>query len=312
MQEQRLWRYDSGNEEKEKEMSTVHELEQRIKVLESLLGHGVDHLSVDNNGYLKIDNRYNFTPDTLDLTAHNIDVTQSNNGISSGVRYPSTQNILDSHGRILSRVEGVVVSNGDVGFNIYANNYNSSGQQIGRAGIQGYVDKSGNVSYQVNSPDKFRAALNLGSMATINSPVPIDKGGTGQTSAASAFTALSGLTLDINTNNTSDTWMPVMKNSIVQHRVVPRNLTYDFSVQSGEMGGNSLGAYGQNAFTRDVSGLVSGYNYSINNIWTNNYGIVPIRAYQSGNTITMYFKNIENKTNTFTIYYSLMRWKVAA
>lgn len=43
-------------------MSTVHELEQRIKVLETLLGRGVEHLEVDEDGYLKISGMYFNTP----------------------------------------------------------------------------------------------------------------------------------------------------------------------------------------------------------------------------------------------------------
>lgn len=43
-------------------MSTVHELEQRIKVLESVLGRGIEHLSVDEDGYLKISDMYFNTP----------------------------------------------------------------------------------------------------------------------------------------------------------------------------------------------------------------------------------------------------------
>lgn len=43
-------------------MSTIHELEQRIKVLETLLGRGVEHLEVDEDGYLKITDMYFNTP----------------------------------------------------------------------------------------------------------------------------------------------------------------------------------------------------------------------------------------------------------
>lgn len=201
-------------------MSEVITRQDLMRILEAC---GIDHLEVDSNGYLKIDDRYTFNNATLD-TLEPVDAKQSNNGLSSGIRYPSTQNILDSNGGILSRVEGVINSNGSIGFNIYANNYNSSGAQIGRAGIQGHVDKNGNVSYGINSPDKFRTALGLGSMATINSPVPIANGGTGQTTAANAFKALSGYTLDLGTNNTTSTWVPVMNSSTIQHRVIPTNI----------------------------------------------------------------------------------------
>lgn len=217
MQEQELWRYDSGNEEKEKEMSTVHELEQRIKVLESVLGRGIEHLSVDEDGYLHIsdmrfntpyesgyttDNRGNFSHSransgdywniknyngndrvriyfedsdtrrlefqngTLALVNPEIDVTKANNNVSA-IKYSSTSVITDANGGTLARVEGVVNPNGNVGFNIYADNYNSSGTGIGRAGIQGHVDKNGNVSYGVNSPDKFRQAIDINALIQV-------------------------------------------------------------------------------------------------------------------------------------------------
>lgn len=159
MQEQGLWRNDSGNKEEGKEMSTIHELEQRIKVLESLLGRGVDHLEVDENGYLKISDVH-FVNDTLELVNPEIDATKANNNVSS-IKYPTTGNILDKNGKILSRTEGVVEPSGKVGFNIYANNYNSSGIQVGNARITGYVAKDGTVSYVVTAPDKFRQAIGL-------------------------------------------------------------------------------------------------------------------------------------------------------
>lgn len=55
----------------------------------------------------------------------------------------------------------------------------------------------------------------------LGTPLPVSSGGTGATTAAAAFKNLSGYTLDTNTNNTSDTWVPVFKGSTIQHRVIP-------------------------------------------------------------------------------------------
>lgn len=40
----------------------------------------------------------------------------------------------------------------------------------------------------------------------------------------------SGYTLDINTNNTTDSWVPVFKNSIIQHRVIPADAKFTDTV----------------------------------------------------------------------------------
>lgn len=56
-----------------------------------------------------------------------------------------------------------------------------------------------------------------------NGVLPISHGGTGATTAAEAFKAITeGYTLDIQTNNTVDSWIPVFtNNSLIQHRVLP-------------------------------------------------------------------------------------------
>lgn len=110
------------------------------------------------------------------------------------------------------------------------------------------------------------------------------------------------------TNNTTDTWVPVFREKEIQHRVVPRNLANDFSVQYGESNG-SVSSYGNFSADIDISSLVGGYNYALNNIWSNSFEIVPIRAYISGTTLTVFFKNISGNYQSFAVYYSIIRWK---
>lgn len=69
-----------------------------------------------------------------------------------------------------------------------------------------------------------------------NGVLPVSHGGTGATTAAGAFKNLSGYTLDLGTNNTSDTWVPVINGSSLQHRVIP---TLPLPISSGGTGANS-------------------------------------------------------------------------
>ena len=66
--------------------------------------------------------------------------------------------------------------------------------------------------------------------------VPISNGGTGATSSSVAFKNLSGYALDLGTNNTTDTWVLVMSNSTLQHRVIP---TLPFPISAGGTGADN-------------------------------------------------------------------------
>lgn len=114
---------------------------------------------------------------------------------------------------------------------------------------------------------------------------------------------------DMSTNNTTDTWVPVLSNGKLQHRGIPRNLTYDFSVQSGSSANNNISANGTLSLDINVSTIVSGYNASLMHFDTNSYDIVPIRADLHGTILTLYFKNLTNAQKSFTTYYWIMRWK---
>ena len=78
-----------------------------------------------------------------------------------------------------------------------------------------------------------RNAMGLGNTT---GALPVANGGTGATTAAGAFKNLSGYTLDLGTNNTSDTWVPVINGSSLQHRVIP---TLPLPISSGGTGANS-------------------------------------------------------------------------
>ena len=76
-------------------------------------------------------------------------------------------------------------------------------------------------------------ALTAGS-ATLGTPLPVASGGTGATTAADAFKNISGgYTLDLGTENQTDTWVPVLKKSTIQHRWIP---TVPFPVSAGGTG----------------------------------------------------------------------------
>lgn len=100
----------------------------------------------------------NMGGDTLNLTVSDIDASKEDNNVTS-TRFPSTANILDSAGRIITRFESVVNPNGKIGAKIYARNYNQNGDVVGQKGIQWHMDKSGNLTYQIDDYNAFRNAI---------------------------------------------------------------------------------------------------------------------------------------------------------
>ena len=100
----------------------------------------------------------NMGGDTLNLTVSDIDASKEDNNVTS-TRFPSTANILDSEGRIITRFESVVNPNGNIGAKIYARNYNQNGDVVGQKGIQWHMDKSGNLTYQIDDYNAFRNAI---------------------------------------------------------------------------------------------------------------------------------------------------------
>lgn len=88
------------------------------------------------------------------------DVSKSNNNVSSTL-YPTTFNICDTANRIVARQEGLIYANGNTGSNWYVRNYNTSGTQVAQKGISMVMDKSGNFTYGISDPGKFRQAIGM-------------------------------------------------------------------------------------------------------------------------------------------------------
>lgn len=98
---------------------------------------------------------------SLNAKFSTFNLAQSNNGVSS-TQYPTTFCILDNGGRIATRVEGVVSSNGNMAAFWYVRNYNTSGTMVAQKGIQMTMNKSGTLTYSVSDAANFRAAIGFG------------------------------------------------------------------------------------------------------------------------------------------------------
>lgn len=89
-----------------------------------------------------------------------IDASKADNNVTT-TAYPTTCCIQDSGGRILTRLESVVETNGNIGSIWYIRNYNTEAAQVGSKGIRMTMDKSGTLTYSISDPDKFRAAIGI-------------------------------------------------------------------------------------------------------------------------------------------------------
>ena len=96
----------------------------------------------------------------LYLKRTSIDASKANNNVSSK-DYPTTFCVVDTAGRIIGRVENVVNTNGSIGLYGYVRNYNTSGTQVAQKGIGMYMNKSGNLTYDVSDPANFRSAIGV-------------------------------------------------------------------------------------------------------------------------------------------------------
>jgi hypothetical protein len=99
---------------------------------------------------------------SMNFKSTTYDGSAANNGLSSGISYPTTFNILDKSSRILVRLEGVINSSGSIGSYWYVRNYNTSGAQVGQKGISMTMAKDGTLTYAVSDGDKFRSAIGAG------------------------------------------------------------------------------------------------------------------------------------------------------
>lgn len=96
-----------------------------------------------------------------------VDASKANNNVSS-TQYPAWY-VADNADRILSRVEGVIEANGNVGSYWYVRNYNTSGSLVAQKGIKMTVDKAGAMAYSIDDNGKFRNALGLATVAASGS-----------------------------------------------------------------------------------------------------------------------------------------------
>ena len=107
----------------------------------------------DNKGYT-IRN----VADALEIKHHNVIASKTNNNVSS-VIYPTMESHLDKDGRIFMRTESIVEPNGRIGWYAYVRNYDEQGNRKGQKGIKFYMDKQGNLTYEVADMDAFREAI---------------------------------------------------------------------------------------------------------------------------------------------------------
>lgn len=90
----------------------------------------------------------------------NLDLKLANNGVSSGISYPTMFHIKDKNNYTMVRLEGYIESNGNVGSKWYVDNYAVGGTSyIARKGIRMSLDKSGNMTYYIDDPSKFCSAI---------------------------------------------------------------------------------------------------------------------------------------------------------
>lgn len=96
-----------------------------------------------------------------------VDASKANNNVSS-TQYPAWY-ASDNADRILSRVEGVIEANGNIGSYWYVRNYNTSGSQVAQKGIKMTIGKDGAMAYSIDDNGKFRNALGLATVAASGS-----------------------------------------------------------------------------------------------------------------------------------------------
>ena len=117
---------------------------------------GITNLSSRVDG--KLDKTGGIITGNINQRNNGIDASKADNGVSS-TQWPTTMNITDKDGRILTRMEGVVDPNGNISAYWYARNYNTSGQQVAQKGIRISMNKSGVMTYTVDEGNKFRSAI---------------------------------------------------------------------------------------------------------------------------------------------------------
>lgn len=104
---------------------------------------------------------------TINSQSTDVDASKADNNVSSD-HYPAWM-ASDKYGRILTRMECVASSNGNIGSFWHVRNYNTSGSQTGQKGIKMSMAKDGTLTYTVDDNSKFRTALGLATVASSGS-----------------------------------------------------------------------------------------------------------------------------------------------
>lgn len=114
---------------------------------------GLNNLLVDANQF-----SFQGTNTSICTVNTSIDASKTNNDVSTTL-WPNYQ-ILDKSRRILTRYEGVINSNGSIGFQIYARQYNTSGTMTKQGGIAGHIAQGATtMTYTIADPANFRSAI---------------------------------------------------------------------------------------------------------------------------------------------------------
>lgn len=147
----------------------------------------------------------------LNLIPTDVDASSTDNNVSS-TKYPTTFNIIDTDRRIITRLEGVVESNGNIGSYWYVRNYDTNGDSVAQKGISMSMAKDGTFTYIVSDSAKFRSAIDAAASSHTHSYVPL-AGGT--MTGALTITRSDGIITDLNLNNKDGTTSKVGVSQIV-------------------------------------------------------------------------------------------------
>lgn len=117
---------------------------------------------------------------------------------------------------------------------------------------------------------------------------------------------------DTNTNNTTDTWVPVLRSANIQHRVLSRNqnsnLSYFAKSQSVTVAGNATAE-----IVISISSETSGYNgYAL--LYANNSStsLIVTNYWTASDGIHVIFWNRTSSSKTGNAQIAVLRWKTDA
>lgn len=124
------------------------------------VSYGVDNPAAFRSAIAAVNKAGDTMTGDLNSRYSGFDVSKSNNNVS-GTHYPTAFNICDTANRIVVRQEALIYSDGRTGSNWYVRNYNTSGTSVAQKGISMIMDKSGNFTYGISDPGKFRQAIGM-------------------------------------------------------------------------------------------------------------------------------------------------------